>query len=169
MTVAARVTALALSLTFAAPALAEPLSSAATNAILTRTMTPVGDRCHDSWDDGATDSPDQVIAKCQAAIAELQTLRAAEGKLSLGMRTLYAGTEAMLEQGIALAYTHKGTSFKADTCQHEERIWTLLDETDLTSVSPDIRKVMADYRDLTGKVIKQCRLQFGTPPGAPKL
>lgn len=169
MTSAVRQTALAVALSFAAPALAGPLNDAETNAVLARTMTPVGDRCHDSWGDDATDSPDQVIAKCQAAITELQTLRAKEGKLSIGARTLYAGTEAMLEQGIALAYTHKGTSFKATTCQHEERIWSLIDETDLTSVSPDIAKVMSDYRELTGKVIKQCRVQFGTPRGAPKL
>ena len=169
MTTAARLTALALCLSFAAPVMAAPLSEAEIGTVLERAMTPMGDRCHESWDEGAKDSPDQVIVKCQAAIAEIKALRAKEGKLSIGVRTLYAGTEAMLEQGIALAYTRKGTTFKAATCQHEERIWSLLDQNDLTSVSPEIAKTMTEYKDLTSQVVKQCRTQFGTPTGAPKL
>ena len=169
MKTAARFALLAAGLALAVPAFAAPLSDDETEALLGRVMTPAGDACHKSWDEGASESADQILAKCQAAITEVQGLRAREGALSPGVRTIYSQVEAMLEQGIVVSYTRQDGDHAAQMCQHEERIGLLLNEGDPASVSKDISAVMIDYKRVTGEVLIECRKRFGTPAGGVKL
>ena len=169
MKIAARYALLAAGLALAVPVFAAPLSDDETEVLLGRVMTPAGDACHESWADGASEKPDQIFAKCQAAIVEVQGLRARERSLSPGARTIYSQVEAMLEQGIVVSYTRMDGDNAAQMCQHEERIGLLLNEGDPASVSKEISGVMVDYKRVTGEVLVECRKRFGTPAGAVKL
>lgn len=118
---------------------------------------------------GSTAGPDQVIAVCQQAFADVAALRSATPDATQHDLNAAHMVRSYLSTQIAGQYLKIDGVRSSRVCAQEETSWAELSGI-VDSASPEgWRKQFAELRESAVAPVAKCRSEMGTPPGAPPL
>ncbi|MEQ1499443.1 MAG: hypothetical protein ABL914_12375 [Novosphingobium sp.] len=153
----------------AAPAVAkEAVNSAAITAHLEGLITQNYTDCYNE----AQHSPIERVVFCKAGLDEVNASRNAAPQASIAEKSNFDFVESTLLSGLALGYSQIDKRSSTRFCTTIERVWVLrhgllaIAENELPA---DAFRAYHDVPPALGKIVGQCRGEFGTPEGAPPM
>lgn len=157
--------ALALGLS-ASPALAQSITDADADALLSKMSTPAFDNCIGG--EQANELPaQQRYDACQTALAELADYRRKNPKATPGQKQVHLFYEFAIEMGRSTSLIQLNEPDMSKGCANIERQWVMTTRFDTSVVGPSMKENLGGVTEAVRPLVQLCRQQFPAAKGAP--